>query len=74
MITPEVRKAVIAAYFALATRVLIDSRCRLTGPQVEEIWAAEIETNLVMRMLGDRPARGFPADDRVTVAKRLVTA
>lgn len=47
---------------------------RLSKYDVERIWDEELEQNLVLRQLGDRPREGFPECDKVQLADRLMGA
>lgn len=46
----------------------------VTAREIERIWAEEIEHNIVLRELGDRPAKGFPKSAQTELAERLVAA
>lgn len=46
----------------------------LAASMVEQIWAAELETNGVLRGLGPRPPNGYPRTDKTIVAEKLVAA
>lgn len=46
----------------------------VSAREIEDIWSQEIETNVVLRQLGERPANGFPQTDATRLAERLVAA
>jgi hypothetical protein len=47
---------------------------RISGRDLIERWAAEVETNTPLRQLGPRPERGFEQDEKINLVKKLVTA
>lgn len=47
----------------------------LKARDVQRIWDEEVESNVLLRQLGERPLRGFSeSDDRLTVARKLLEA
>lgn len=81
MITPALRKEVICFYCRNvsaqeAAFVLnqIHKTTELTKAKVELIWSAEIEKNIVMRELGERPDKGFSPSPQTELAERMLRA
>ncbi len=46
----------------------------LTAKKVETVWAQEYDTNIVLRELGERPAKGFLPSEKMVVAEKLLEA
>ena len=49
-------------------------RTHISARHVEEVWAKELETNIVLRELGERPRKGFARTDELTLVEKLVMA
>ena len=49
-------------------------RTHISARHVEEVWAKELETNIVLRELGERPRKGFRRTDELTLVEKLVMA
>lgn len=46
---------------------------QLTVSKLQEIWELELESNTPLRLLGDRPAGGFPSGEEIALIAALVS-
>lgn len=83
--TPEARSFIVKCFCRPMTSVEV-SYCvntlfdlpgpKITADQVRRIWDKERETNPAIQQLedqfGERPVRGFPANDHMRMAENLV--
>lgn len=79
--TPVSRSEVIKSYCRIGTAEEIAfclnlhyRTTDLTAKKVETIWAEALETNIVLRELGERPAKGFLPSEKTVVAEKLLEA
>lgn len=49
-------------------------RTHISAKHVEDVWVKELETNTVLRQLGERPRKGFAPSDELTLVEKLVMA